>query len=162
MIAMPQEILKKKLEAIRDLVGECLQQLGAAPQAFGGTSHAVEKEELAKDITLQIVNKVGNCEESEDIQKQILDKRGAEGRILLGFYISYKYFSNEWLTSGDIENITAELGVKIDGRNVTNYLKEYRKHLESGAARKKGQSTPYRLNRMGAKRFEEIIHAKES
>lgn len=160
---MSQEIVKEKLKAIRALIDECLQSLGSTSEKVSrDAAHKTEEHTLTKDITLQIVNKVGDCNESEEIQSRILDKRGARERILLCFYISHKYFSNGWLTSGDIEKITSELGVKIDKRNVTNFLKELRQYLESGAVRKKGQPTPYRLNRKGVKRFDEIIHAKES
>jgi len=159
---MSQEILKEKLEVIKDLVEECLAELGAPRKKPARTSSdVIKKETLVKNISLQIVNKIGDCDESDAIKNQVLDKRSAEGKVLLCFYLSHKYFRNEWLTSGDIEKITSELGVKIDKKNVTNYLTDLRQYLESGAVRKKGQPTPYRLNRKGVRRFEEIIHAKE-
>lgn len=113
-------------------------------------------------LILSIVNKIGECDESEAIQSKILDQRSADGKILLCFYISYKYFKNAWLTTGDIEKITSNLGVKIDVRNIANKVKELRQYLESGATRKKGQPTPYRLNRKGVKRFEEILNQNEN
>lgn len=114
------------------------------------------------DLTLAIVNKVGDCDESEEIQSKVLDQRSAEGKILLCFYISYKYFKNVWLTTGDIEKITSDLGTKIAVGNVSNKIKkELRQYLESGTARKQGQPTLYRLNRKGVRRFEEIIYGKE-
>ena len=60
------------------------------------------------------------------MQTKILDQRSAEGKILLCFYISYKYFKNIWLNTGNIEEITSNLGVKIDVRNVTNKISELR------------------------------------
>jgi hypothetical protein len=161
---MDSKDLIGKIEKIKKLAEECLQDLGSSQEKArrGGTVAVEVKDELATDIILQIVNKIGDCDETEAIHKEILDKRGAEGRILLPFYVSHKYFGNEWLTSGGIEKITSDLGVKISTTNVSNYLTTFRKYLESGAARKKGQPTPYRLNRNGVKRFEEIINAKES
>lgn len=160
--AMTQNTLKEKLKAIGVLVEECLRELGSVP--VGGAGGAPEKadEKPARDITLQIVNKIGDCDEADAIQKMVLDNRNTEGKVLLSFYVSHKYFKNEWLTRVDIEKITSDLGVKIDRRNVSNYLRDFRKYLESGVAPSKGQSTPYRLNRNGAKRFEEIINAKEN
>lgn len=160
---MSQRTLKEKLEAVKNLVDECLVELGTSAKKSARVGSDIDhKERPAKDISLQIVNKIGECDESDAIQKHVLDKRSAEGKILLCFYISHKYFENEWLETGHIEKITAELGIKIDRRNATNYLIEFRKYLESGAARKKGQPTPYRLNRKGVKRFEEIINEKET
>ncbi|EKD49756.1 MAG: hypothetical protein ACD_63C00056G0002 [uncultured bacterium] len=163
-INMSQKILKEKLEAVRDLVDECLKELGSNGESASprGVAPAEARQKPTTDKSLNIVNKVGDCGETDAIQKEILDKRGAEGRVLLSFYISYKYLKNEWLTSGDVEKITSDLGVKIDKKNASNYLTTFRKYLESGATRKRGQPTPYRLNRNGAKRFEEIINAKES
>lgn len=106
---------------------------------------------------LGIVNKIGECEESTAIQSNILDKKSMEGKILLCFFIANKYFKNAWLTTGDIEKTTSNLGVKIDARNVTNKIKKLRQFLESGAARKQGQPTPYRLNRNGVKRFSAML-----
>lgn len=154
--------LKEKLEAIRSLVDECLDGLGTSTKKRAQSSlGAGGGQALETDLFLKIANKAGDCEERQEIQKYVMDKRGAEGKVLLSFYISYKYFSNAWLTSGDIERITSQLGIKIDKRNVSNYLVTFRPCLESGAARKRGGPTPYRLNRRGVQRFEEIIHAKE-
>jgi hypothetical protein len=114
------------------------------------------------DLILPIVNKVGDCDESEEVQSKVLDQKSMEAKILLCFYISYKYFENAWLTTGDIEKVTSGLGTKIAVGNVSNKIKgELRQYLESGAVRKRGQPTPYRLNRKGAKRFEEILHAEK-
>jgi len=113
-------------------------------------------------LILAIVNKTSECDKSEEIQSKVLDKASMDGKILLCFYISYKYFKNAWLTTGDVEKITSGLGTKITAGNASNKITgELRKYLESGAVRKKGQPTPYRLNRKGVKRFEEIIHSKD-
>lgn len=160
---MPQKILKEKLEAIRNLAEECLKEMD--PTAEAKVPHKVKatqsNEEAVTDINLQIVNKIGDCAEADAIREKILDKTGVEGRMLLPFYISSKYFRNSWLNSGNIEKVTSDLGVKINAKNVSNYLVKYRKYLESGAVRKKGQPTPYRLNRNGIKRFEQLINAEE-
>lgn len=120
--------------------------------------HEETETDNSGDLTLAIVNKIGECDESEEIQNKVLDQRSAEGKILLCFYISHKYFKNAWLRTGDIEKITSDLGAKIAIGNVSNKIKkELRQYLESGAVRKQGQPTPYRLNRKGEKRFEEIL-----
>lgn len=155
---MSDESLRQKLETIQMLAEECLKQLGhkkhdvSRPEGAANTAPARDE-----DTAVKIANKVADCDENQKIQSNVLDKRDMEGKILLCFYISYKYFGNAWLTTGDIEKITTDLGVKIDARNVTNKMKELRQFLESGAVRKKGQPTPYRLNRNGMKRFQDIL-----
>lgn len=123
--------------------------------------HGKTEKQNAGDLILAIVNKVGDCGESEKIQNKILDQKDMEAKILLCFYISYKYFKNEWLTTGDIEKITSGLGTKIAVGNVSNKIKSnLRQYLESGSVRRKGSPTPYRLNRKGAKYFESLLNPK--
>ncbi len=155
---MSNNILKEKLKNIIKLANECLTELGEEIQSSDSQIEAEKVE--GKDLPLKITNKIGDCEESNDIQNKILDKRDRGGRVLLCLYISYKYFNNAWLTTGDIEKITSELGVKIEISNVNKSIKSLRSYIENGSVRKKGQPTPFRLNRNGIKRFEEIIHAK--
>ncbi|MCX6811170.1 MAG: hypothetical protein NT039_00535 [Candidatus Berkelbacteria bacterium] len=124
------------------------------------------QEELEKqnsdDLILAIVNKVGDCAESEEIQNKVLDQKSMEAKILLCFYISFKYFKNEWLTTGNVEKITSGLGTKIAVGNVSNKIKsKLRQYLESRSVRKKGLRTPYRMNRKGVQYFESILNSKE-
>jgi hypothetical protein len=119
-------------------------------------------EPSGQNLIMDIVNKIKNCEESDKIETQVLDKNEQEGRILLPYYISYKYFSNRPLTSGDIEKITGELGVKIKAPNAAKEIKKsLLRYLSSDFPRKKGRPTPYKLNRKGAKRFKEILNFKD-
>jgi hypothetical protein len=151
---MPQETLKEKLEAIKALVDECLAELGAPIRKPTRLNSGHSPQAAVKDLPLQIANKIGDCDESNAIQLRVLDRRSMDGKILLCFYVSSKYFGNAWLTSGDIEKITSQLGVKIDKRNASNSLAKLRQYLESGAVRKGGQPTPYRMNRKGVQRLE--------
>ena len=119
-------------------------------------------EPLSEDFIMDIVNKIKNCKESDKIESRVLNKSKEEGRILLPYYISYKYFSNRCLTTVDIEKITGELGVKIKESNVANKIKESLvKYLDSASRRKKGKPTFYKLNRKGIKHFEEILYGKK-
>lgn len=149
------KILQDHEKRIRVLEVSELSTKKGAPSRKNG---AIEPDVLI----LGIVNKIRECDESEKIQTNVLDKTNMEGKILLCFFISQKYFKNAWLTTGDIEKITSVLGIKIAIGNVSNKIKGgLRQYLESGAVRKQGQPTPYRLNRKGVKRFEEIIYEKE-
>ena len=114
------------------------------------------------DIILDISNKIDNCEESGIALDSILKSRDNKQKILLCYYMSYKYFSNQWLSSSDIEAITIQLRTKIDKRNIPRTLKILRQYLESSMARKKGAKIAYRLNRRGAQYFEEILNNIES
>ena len=90
----------------------------AKKEVTSGTTDNKESDALI----LAMVNKIGECNESEEIQSKVLDKADMEGKILLCFYISHKYFKNAWLTTGDIEKITSGLGTKITAGNVSNKI----------------------------------------
>lgn len=153
---MKKEELHEKLQTIKRLVDECLGEIEISSSK--NTNATISQKQSTTDDILHIVNKINDCEESDAIQKNVLDKRGIDARILMCFYVSHKYFDNKWLTTSDIEKITAELGVKVDKRNATNSLIGLRQYLEGGSVRKRGQPTPYRLNRKGVKKFETIIY----
>jgi len=165
---MKNKNLHEKLEQIKILIDECLAEVGSKNPNISESGLVKEKKTISTQVDtinsggliLSIVNKVGNCEESEEIQSKVLDKKSMEAKILLCFYISYKYFKNQWLNSGDIEKITSELGIKITTGNVSNKIKDLRQYFESGTTRKQGQPTPYRLNRKGSKHFEETLLIK--
>ena len=151
--------MEKQIQEILERLGN-LETRVAVLERHPKEKGALEKvqEKGNEDIALTIANKMTDCDESTDIQTKVLDGRSVDAKVLMCFYISHKYFGNEWLTSGDVQRITAELGVKIDVGNASNALKKLRAYLETGKVRKKGSPTPCRLNRSGVKRFEEILN----
>jgi hypothetical protein len=157
--------LQTKLEQIQTLVAESLAEITTGKFKIKQQSKPkaqLEKQEKGNgDKIIQIVNKIKNCEEADEIEINILNENGMAGRILLPFYISYKYFSQAVLTTGNVEKITAELGVRIKSPNVANAIKGglYR-YLVSNTTRIKGAKTFYKLNRKGAKYFEVLLGGK--
>jgi hypothetical protein len=161
---MEDQILFVKLNQIKNLVDECL---GVLPNSTTLIHKSVIKKEgnqikSPSDYILAIVNKIKDCEESDQIEKEILDKTFLPGRILLPFYICYKYFSQQGLTTGDIAKITSELRMKIQTPNVSKAIAtSLHKFLEGDSTRIKGKAVFYRLNRKGAKYFESLINPNE-
>lgn len=155
-----EEILKQLENHERRIL---ILEKSMSPKGAAATTVDRGSTNPSDDLVLSIINKVGDCEESANIQSQILEQKGLESKILLCFYISCKYFENAWLTSGNIEKITSGLGIKISMGNVSNKIKkEVRPYLESGSVRKNGLPTPCRINRKGIKRLEEILHATKA
>ena len=151
--------MEKQIQEIMERLGS-LEARVAILEGHPKEKSAIEEvqEESVEDIALAIANKTTDCDESADIQTKVLDGRSVDAKVLMCFYISHKYFGNAWLTSGDVQRITAELGVKIAVGNASNARKKLRTYLETGKVRKKGSPTPCRLNRSGVKRFEEILN----
>lgn len=162
---MSRDDLIKKLQKIKELTVECLDNLGEASEVSETSSRrkqAYKEKPTGSNYLMDIVSKIKDCEESEKIDSQILDKRSQEGRILLPFYICYKYFPNQRLTTGDIEKITSELGAKIKVNNVSKAIKKgLWKYLDGDSPKKKGKTILYKLNRRGFKRFEIFINAQK-
>lgn len=161
---MDNEELAKKLNEIKTLADECLASLPSrlSKQKKVATKKEVKESTGSGDYTLAIVNKIKNCTENEKIEKKILDKNSVPGRVLLPFYICYKYFSEQGLTTGDVARITSELRVGIKTPNVSKAIADsLQKYLEGNSTRIKGKAVVYKLNRKGAKYFESLLGVDE-
>jgi len=156
---MNKQDLSIKLNEIKKLVDECLESLGDVKISNKKQTKKEEKKKI--DITLLIVNKIKDCEEFEEIEKEVLDKNSIPNRVLLPFYICYKYFPEQGLTTGNIEKITEELGVRVRTPNVSNAItNSLWKYLAGDSSRKKGKAVVYKLNRKGVNYFESILKLK--
>jgi hypothetical protein len=123
---------------------------------------ADEKEEGDKPDLADIVNMVKNCDEAEELEKNILDRASQVDKTLLPLYVVHEYKGNKFgLTSGDISKITAELGVRIKIQNVSKTLSTTASRYVMGdKVRKMGHSVHYKLSRRGLLYMKEIISGK--
>ncbi len=159
---MDNQTLSTKLNQIKQLSEDCMAILSnnPTPKQKSIITKGVKDSDTAKDYILLIVKKIKNCNESDQIEKEILDKTFSHGRILLPFYICYKYFPDHGLTTGDIEKVTSELRVKVQTPNVSKAIADsLHKYLEGNSTRIKGKPVLYRLNRKGAKFFELLLNS---
>lgn len=161
---MTNDKLVSKLNKIKSLADECLAALSNTPT----TQRRYPAKKLAKasddsnGYILAIVNKIKNCEEADKVEEKILDKVSLPGRVLLPFYICYKYFPQQGLTTGDVARITSELRVGVKTPNVSKAITEsLQKYLEGDSTRVKGKAVVYKLNRKGAKYFESLLKVDE-
>ncbi len=161
---MTNDKLVSKLNQIKSLADECLAALSYPPtkQKQSSTKKPAKVSNNSNGHILAIVNKIKNCEEADKIEEKILDKVSIPGRVLLPFYICYKYFPQQGLTTGDVARITSELRVGVKTPNVSKAITEsLQKYLEGDSTRVKGKAVVYKLNRKGAKYFESLLKADE-
>lgn len=161
---MDNDKLITKLNEIRTLADECLTVLSdqSSKPKSTGTKKTIKRDTGSDNYMLSIVNKIKNCGESEKIEKEILDKISIPGRVLLPFYICYKYFPQQGLTTGDVSKITSELRVGIKTPNVSKAITDsLQKYLEGNSTRMRGKAVVYKLNRKGAKYFESLLNVDE-
>lgn len=106
-----------------------------------------------------IVNLVKNCDESEAIEKNILDRASTVDRVLLPLYVVHEHKANRFgLTSGEISRITTELGVRVTQPNASIALADSASRYVIGdKVRKKGQPVRYRLSRRGLQYIKSVI-----
>lgn len=156
--------LYNKLTQIKTLIESCLGTISGAQEP----TRRISKKSPFKNINeddriLLIVNKIKSCDETDKIESCILDKNGMQAKILLPYYICFKYFQDQSLTTGDIEKITSELRTKIKTSNVSSAIANgLQKYLHADSIRKKGKPIKYTLNRKGAKYFESLLNTNET
>lgn len=111
---------------------------------------------------LRITNALHNCEEIEEIEKNILDKPNELNRVLLPLYVLEKHLKDETgLTTSEISKVTIKLGVKVSRQNSLRAVKfTGPKYILSQS---EGSHFPrYRLNRRGMKYMESVINGTTS
>jgi len=162
---MNNQTLILKLNQIKSLSDECLAMLSnkPAPKRKSIFVPEIKNNDGDSGYILSIVNKVKNCDEADQIETEILDKISSPGRILLPFYICFKYFPEQKLTTGDIEKITSGLKVRIQTPNVSKAIsKSLHKYLEGSSIPAIGKKpSAYSLNRKGVKYFESLLNSNE-
>lgn len=139
------------------------QAAGAGPSAkqksSGYTPPQHSGDEDAEPDINQIVSIIRDCDEAETIENKVLDGRSVPNRVLLPLYILNKYLAGmSGLTSGDIEKITEQLGVKVAMSSAsTNLSGAVKSYVTGDTVRKKGAPVRYKLNRRGVQYFEELL-----
>ena len=161
---MDNQTLFAKLNEIKRLAEESLAALSGdyAPKHKQISKKENKKDGASPDPILLIVNKIKDCEESEKIDAQVLNKISLPAKVLLPFYICYKYFSEQGLTTGDIEKITSQLRVRVKVPNVSKAVaNSLQKYLAGDSTRGRGKTSRYKLNLKGAKYFESLLNPNE-
>jgi len=113
----------------------------------------------AEPDIMEIVNLVKKCNESEAIEKHILDRTSNVDRTLLPLYIVHEYLGNaNGLTSGDVNKVTTELGIPIATPNIANTLSgSASRYVMGDIQRKKGVPVRYKLSRKGLQYLKSVI-----
>lgn len=124
----------------------------AAVQAGGGDDSDV------LDIA-RVVAFIKDCDEAETIESRVLDQKDVLNRVLLCLWAVGKSMNDAMgLTSGDIEKITDQLGVKVGISNASTVLSGRAKAFVSGdSVRKQGGAVRYKLNRRGMQAFDAVL-----
>lgn len=104
-----------------------------------------------------VVNEINDSDKHKVIEEKILKKSNQLNRILLVFYFANKIKSGGSITTGDIEKITDQLGIRIKSANAAANIKSNSKFFASETVRKRGAVVKYKINRKGIEEIESII-----
>jgi hypothetical protein len=140
---------------------------GAVSTPLGGTkkrtttkTSKVASATLSKGVNLaEIINFVKNCDEAENIEKNILDRISQVDRVLLPLYIVHEYMGDAYsLKTGEINKVTVDLGIPISTANISHTLSgTASRYVISDRVRKKGQPVGYKLSRRGLHYLKAVI-----
>jgi hypothetical protein len=106
-----------------------------------------------------IIKTIKNCDWAESIETKVLDKVGQVNRILLPLFIVHEYMDNAYaLTSGEVSQITTDLGIPVQTPNVSRTLSgTASKYVIGDKVRKQGQAVRYKLSRRGVQYFKGLL-----
>jgi len=154
MTTNKQEVIAALFDA-KTKIEKCIAVLSETDNI----KHELKAIKVQGNYVLSIVNQIKDCDESDLIAKKILDGRSLANRVLLPFYICYKYFPSIALTSGDVTKVTLDLRIGVKQPNVSRAItKDLVRYLQSDGTRIKGKLIRYTLNRKGAVYFETLLN----
>lgn len=106
-----------------------------------------------------IIEHIKNCDQAESIENNVLDKTGQVNRILLPLFIVHEHLNNAYgLTSGEVSQITTDLGIPVQQPNASRTLSgTASKYVIGNKVRKKGQAVRYKLSRRGIQYFKNVL-----
>lgn len=155
-----EEIQKLADHVGRQTSGPPLQPAARSPapsQTPRAAAEGLEGDE-EPDIA-HIASIIKDCNEAEQIAVRVLDQNDMLNKVLMCLWAVYRYVNpNMGLTSGNVEKITDQLGVRISTANASKTLSGRANPFVSGdSVRKKGSPVRYRINRRGMQVFEALL-----
>jgi len=129
----------------------------AQPRAVEQTK-PIDKSDDGVDLSL-IANTINDCDESEALEKHVLDDAAAVNKVMMCLYINDKYFdSKPALTTGEISKILLQLGISVSTSSVSLAIsRKAKSFVMQDSIPKKGAIIRYWINRRGRQYFEEVM-----
>jgi hypothetical protein len=107
-----------------------------------------------------IIEAINDDDEHDKIEEQILNKSAILPRVLMCLQFSQETV-NEPLTTGDIQTITDQLGIKVSSANAGTAIKKNLKYFTTDSVRKKGAIMKYKLNRKGLQAYQKALDGEK-
>lgn len=107
----------------------------------------------------KIVAAINDDDEYDKIEEHILNKSGQLPRIIMCLYHAESADQSP-ITTGSIQTITDQLGIKITNANAAKTIKNNLKYFVADSVRKKGAIMKYKLNRKGNDAFQKLLNGE--
>lgn len=104
-----------------------------------------------------IVNAINESERYKTIEEKILNKSNVLNRILLVLYFINQIYPALAISTGGIQSVTDQLGVRISSANAATTIKNDSKYFAADTVRKKGAIVKYKINKKGIDEFEKLL-----
>jgi hypothetical protein len=108
-----------------------------------------------------LVGKIKEDDRSAGINQYIVDKPARLPRILLALFLAKEHLESPYLTTGQIESITDEMGIKVKSSNISTTIRANSKFFAADGVRRKGAIMRFKLNRQGLNAFESCLKGEE-
>ncbi len=119
-----------------------------------------EESDIAEHSKVDIAKLVGHINDADnhdDIAKHILGKSAQLPKILMCLYFAMENLESPNLTTGNIETITDQLGIKMKCANAVTTIKKNQKYFAQDTVRKMGAIMKYKLNRKGKDAYLKVV-----
>jgi hypothetical protein len=119
--------------------GHVQQKKNRGREKSGTSSKNLEEEASEKVDIVEIVNKIKDSDNYNKLETNVLDETQNLPRILMCMHYANEYKEGIYLTTGQVEAITDQLGVKITKSNAGSNIKSNQKYFNNRNARMKGR-----------------------
>lgn len=124
------------------------------------TNDSTEEDSSQVDV-VAIVAAINESDEHDAINNHILSKSAQLPRIIMCLKFASTTLDSPLLTSGDIETITDQLGIKIKSQNAGTAIKNNQKYFTPSSVRKRGAIMKYKLNRKGDTAYKNLLKGEK-
>ena len=125
-----------------------------------------DKPEMGKDLSVDskfnantLVERIHEFKNYSDVETNIINKKDMLSKIMMCMYFAKDLFDPPHLTTGQVEAITDQIGIRIAMSNVGHKIKKNMKYFSKGKI--EGNKVPYKLNLPGERAFEKCMKGEQ-
>jgi hypothetical protein len=153
------ELLKKPAPAERE---RTLEERKPTRKPSRSSTKAPAPSSTGRELDVPaLVERINEADNHAQLEAHVLNKRDALPRVMLCLH-EVRKDSSPYLSTGDIEKITNQLGVRIFSENAARAIRQNLKYFTADSVRGgRGAKPKYKLNRQGIAAFEKLLKGEQ-